>query len=36
MMRWFLVFSLVTLVSGAAWADDARRLRVAAATLVQM
>ncbi len=36
MTRWFLVFSLVTLVSGAAWADDARRLRVAAATLVQM
>ena len=35
MMRWFLVFGFVALVYDAAWADDARRLRVAAAALVQ-
>ena len=35
MMQWFLVFGLVALVCGAVWTDDARRLRFAAAALVQ-
>ena len=35
MVQWILIFSLVAIVCDAAWADDARRLRVAAATLVQ-